>query len=130
MAPATTASEFFLRKGADIERVKREGRRRQTPYFNLVWCAGPSSRTRMGVIVGRRLGQAVDRNRAKRIFRELARWARCRLVGGRDILIFPRRQALVVAHLTLRDAWSTVLQQEGLLSSTGSSASCELSSSA
>lgn len=130
MARAATGRELLLRKGVEIERVKREGRRRQTPYFNLVWCAGMSARARTGVIVGRRLGHAVDRNRAKRIFRELARLSRRRLVGGRDILIFPRRQALQVAHATLRDAWLSVLQEEGLVSPGGSSSQCASFSSA
>ncbi|MBM4124451.1 MAG: ribonuclease P protein component [Nitrospira sp.] len=109
---------FFLRNSAEIERVKRDGRRLQTPLFNLVSCPAKSldlQPTRIGVIVGKRLGAAVARNRAKRIFRELARRCRPQLVAGRDVLIFPRREALTVRHAQLRTLWAEALRREGLL---------------
>jgi ribonuclease P protein component len=119
---------FFLRNSAEIERVKKEGRRLQTPLFNLLACpaattqSGPHEEahrhSRIGIVVGKRLGQAVARNRAKRIFRELARWVRPRLVPARDLLVFPRREALTVPHAQLRDVWLSALRREGLLAST------------
>jgi ribonuclease P protein component len=112
---------FFLRNSADIERVKRVGRRFQTPLFNLVSCPArplldqPSGYSRIGIVVGKRLGTAVTRNRAKRIFRELARQVRPHLAAGHDILIFPRREALTVSYQTLRERWLGALKREGLL---------------
>lgn len=107
----------FLRNSADIERVKKCGRRLSTPLFNLVSSASGFQETRVGVIVGKRFGGAVVRNRAKRIFRELARQTGNEFVVGYDVLIFPRREALAVRHSRLRDAWVTALKQEGLLMS-------------
>ncbi len=66
-------------------------------------------------MVGKRLGGAVDRNRAKRVFRELAREVRQQLVGGREFLVFPRREALIVQHRLLQDAWKAALRHEGLM---------------
>ncbi|MBI3603750.1 MAG: ribonuclease P protein component [Nitrospirae bacterium] len=109
---------FFLRNSVEIERVKRDGRRLQTPLFNLVSCPAKSlatQPTRIGVIVGKRLGAAVARNRAKRIFRELARHCRPQLVAGHDVLIFPRREALKVRYAQLRDAWVEALRRKQLL---------------
>lgn len=71
--------------------------------------------SRIGIVVGKRLGKAVLRNRAKRVFRELARVVRPRLVPGRDLLIFPRREALTVTHQELRGSWLSVLDREKLL---------------
>ncbi|MBI5410491.1 MAG: ribonuclease P protein component [Nitrospirae bacterium] len=113
---------FFLRNSADIERVKQLGHRLQTPLFNLVSCPSRSlpdqqpGHTRIGIVVGKRLGKAVVRNRAKRIFRELARHVRHHLIGGQDVLIFPRREALSVRHPLLREAWLAALRRKGLLS--------------
>ena len=109
---------LFLRRSADIERVKKEGRRIQTPLFNLVFC--PSSApdlqpSRIGIVVGKRLGLAVTRNRAKRLFRELSRQVRHELVRGQDLVVFPRREAVTVKFQRLRDAWLSALQHEGLL---------------
>ncbi len=105
----------FLRKSADIERVKREGRRFQTPFFNLLTCPSRMPGTRIGIVVGKRLGGAVTRNRAKRRFRELARCVRPQLVAGRDLVVFPRREALLASYHLLRESWRAALRHEGVL---------------
>jgi ribonuclease P protein component len=119
MARPPEDRRFFLRNSAEIERVKRAGRRIRTPLFNFITCRASSStgHSRIGIVVGKRLGTAVTRNRAKRLFRELARQCRRRLAGGYDCLVFPRREALGVRHDELRQAWVSVLEREGLISS-------------
>lgn len=106
---------LFLRQSVDIERVKKLGRRRQTPFFTMLIYLSGLPQPRMGMIVGKRFGIAVQRNRAKRLFRELARHAESELIGGRDVLIYPRRESLSVRHATLKAAWEKALAQEGLL---------------
>lgn len=106
---------LFLRSRAEIERVKKDGRRFQTPLFNLVSFASGAPHTRIGIIVGKRLGMAVTRNRAKRMFRELARQVRQQLVEGQDLLVFPRRESLSARPPQLRDLWISALRHEGLL---------------
>lgn len=106
-----------MRRSAEIERVKREGRRFQTPLFNLVSCPSPEGSPRVCIIVGSRFGTAVVRNRAKRLFRELARHLRAELAGHRAFLVFPRRQALEVTFARLQEVWIAALQHEGLLMS-------------
>ena len=107
---------LFLRKSTDIERVKKHGRRFQTPLFNMLSCpSGSLQKTRIGIVVGKRFGGAVNRNRAKRVFRELVREVRKQLVVGRELLVFPRRAALLVRHRLLQDAWKAALRHEGLM---------------
>ena len=121
MARPSGDRSFFLKKSGDIERVKKTGRRLSTPLFNLVSCRSDLSHARVGVIVGKRLGGAVTRNRAKRVFRELARQVRRQLTPGRDLLVFPRHGALVATHQALRDAWLTALRQQALVRSSDES---------
>jgi ribonuclease P protein component len=106
---------FFLKKSGDIERVKKTGRRLPTTLFNLVSCRSDLPYARVGVIVGKRLGGAVVRNRAKRVFRELARQVRRQLTPGRDLLVFPRHGALEAAPPVLREAWLTALRRQALV---------------
>ena len=106
---------LFLRKSTDIERVKKHGRRFQSPLFNMLSCPSGSPQTRIGIVVGKRLGRAVNRNRAKRLFRELVREVRQQLVAGRELLVFPRRKALIVRYRLLQDAWKAALLHEGLM---------------
>jgi ribonuclease P protein component len=115
---------FFLRNSAAIEHVKKDGRRIQTPLFNLLTCPLPASpsavpdashSSRIGIVVGKRLGTAVVRNRAKRRFRELARGVRPRLVQGQALLVFPRRDAVSVSYQELQHVWLSALRRGGLL---------------
>jgi ribonuclease P protein component len=115
--PPRSADLLFLRSHSDIERVKRNGRRFETPLFNLVSSTSASSLTQICIVVSKRFGGAVERNRAKRRFRELAREIHAQFVRGRHIVIFPRRKALSVTHPCLRETWLSALQQEGLLDS-------------
>ena len=112
---------LFMRKSAEIERVKREGHRFQSTFFNLVSCSSPEPHPRVGIIVGSRFGTAVKRNRAKRLFRELARQFRHQLVSHRAFLVFPRREVLGVRFAQLQEVWMQALQHEGLLESRESS---------
>ncbi len=114
----TLSSQLFLKKTEDFNRVKREGRRCQTSLFNVMFCSSPTEDTRVGIVIGRRFGKAVVRNRGKRIFRELVRKTHSLLVQGYDIIVFPKRAILTYNHRALCDSWVQVLAREGLLSST------------
>jgi ribonuclease P protein component len=107
---------LFLRRSAEIERVKRIGRRFQTPFFNLVSCAAARDEEpcRIGIVIGKRLGLAVTRNRTKRRFRELSRQTRTQLVPGRQVIVFPKRESLCASFRQLRDTWLAALRHEGL----------------
>jgi ribonuclease P protein component len=115
MTRASEDRSFFLKKSGDIERVKKTGRRLPTPLFNLVSCRSDLPHARVGVIVGKRLGGAVARNRAKRRFRELARQVRGQLAPGRDLLIFPKHGAVEASPPALREAWLEALRRQALV---------------
>lgn len=122
---------LFLKRSGDIEKVKKEGRRVSTPLFNLMFHSSmpvAAEPCRVGIVVGKRLGIAVVRNRAKRLFRELSRDVRNDLVRGYHLVVFPRRESLTVNFQHLRNTWRSVLQREGLLA-TEVGHSCDNSSS-
>jgi len=70
---------------------------------------------RVGIVVGKRFGIAVRRNRAKRLFRELSRQVRSELAADYALLVFPKRDALVLPFEELKRLWRTVLRRQGLL---------------
>ena len=106
---------IFLRSNRDIEIVKHHGRRITTALFNLLACKMDDGPTRVGIIVGKRFGNAVRRNRAKRIFRELVRQLHPDLVPGRGLLVFPKRDALLQSRDELVQAWRGSLERLHLL---------------
>src|SRR6187549_4074879 len=67
------------------------------------------ARTRFGVAASRKLGQAVERNRAKRLAREVFR--RNKIAAGLDIVIVPRREMLDASFLSLEADYRDLLSR-------------------
>lgn len=106
---------IFLRASRDIETVKRHGRRISTALFNLLAYKMDDAPSRVGIVVGKRFGNAVRRNRAKRVFRALVRQLHQELVPGQALLVFPKREALLQPSEELKRMWATSLQRVHLL---------------
>lgn len=89
-----------LTSATDFERVRREGKSHAHPLVVLLTCrrALASDPTRLGVTAGKRVGNAVARNRAKRLLREAARARYRHLASGWD-LVFVARAPLTEVKL-------------------------------
>jgi ribonuclease P protein component len=114
MTAGQRSVQFFLKCSRDIQRIKETGRRVSTGLFNLQICPTLSRDTMMGIVIGRRFGTAVHRNRAKRLFRELGRSIRPLLVPGQAFLVFPKRECLNLPFVELQNAWRGTLQRQRL----------------
>jgi len=112
---AHRGDSIFLCNSREIQIVKQQGRRISTGFFNLLAHKMDDAPSRVGIIVGKRFGNAVRRNRAKRVFRELVRQLHPDLVPGRGLLVFPKRDALLQSHEGLVQAWRTSLERLHLL---------------
>ncbi|CAI4030138.1 Ribonuclease P protein component [Nitrospira tepida] len=110
-----TDSELFLRRGADIERAKRAGKRLSCPYFNLVVAPSDAELSKVAIVVGRKLGNAVIRNRAKRRFRALARAVESQLGPYRHLVVFPRTASLSASFTDLEQMWRELLARESII---------------
>ncbi len=115
MSKPQRESSIFLRASRDIEIVKRHGRRISTALFNLLTYKLDDAPSRVGIIVGKRFGNAVRRNRAKRVFRALVRQRQQDLIPGQALLVFPKREALAQTHEDLTRMWETSLGRVHLI---------------
>jgi ribonuclease P protein component len=70
--------------------LQNHGKRRHCPHFVLLLSPAKGERSRLGVTVTRRFGNAVQRNRMKRLLREFFRANKEKIVPPQDILIIPR----------------------------------------
>jgi len=83
-----------LTRQADFDRVRREGRAHRTALFVLIAARNMGGPARIGVAAGKRVGGAVQRNRAKRLLREGVRPLYPSIASGWDILLIARNAIL------------------------------------
>jgi ribonuclease P protein component len=91
--------KFRLRKSTDFKRVRRLGNSYAHPFVVLVKHPNQEGFSRFGVAAGRSIGNAVERNRAKRRIREIIRPRVTRILDGWDI-VFLARNAINRASFT------------------------------
>jgi ribonuclease P protein component len=84
-ARLTTRSEFLT--------LSRGGKKIHTPHFVVLSKANDKGENRLGVTVSAKVGNAVVRNRIKRLLREFFRRHRQGLPGHRDYVIVAKQGA-------------------------------------
>jgi ribonuclease P protein component len=91
---------YRLRRPEQFRRVRREGRTIATPLLSLTVGVGRRRRTRCGIVVGKQIGGAVQRNRAKRRVREAVRLAFPAITPGYDLIFVVRSPKLSTIAFT------------------------------
>lgn len=86
------ARDLRLRSPRDFERARAEGRSWSNSLLVIVVRPNDLPANRYGFAVGKRVGNAVRRNRAKRLMRESARMLHPRLRQGHDVLFIARNR--------------------------------------
>jgi ribonuclease P protein component len=98
-----------IRRRADFERVYNTGGR-VTGQFMIVFARPtPGSSPRLGIAATRKIGDAVVRNRAKRLVRELFRHHKPDL--ALDIVVVPRRELLDAPYPSLEREFNTLVER-------------------
>jgi ribonuclease P protein component len=89
--PATPRQRFpragRLTKRSEFQRVFRKGSRSEGRYIVAIGLRNGRPSSRLGLSVGRRLGGAVERNRAKRLLRECFRRHDAGTDAGLDVIL-------------------------------------------
>lgn len=81
-----------MRKRAEFERIQTTGERVDTRHFVFVLAAQTEpAEPRLGITASRRIGNAVVRNRAKRLVREAFRATRDLFPPGVDVVVIVRK---------------------------------------
>jgi len=86
-----------LRHRRDYLRAQAQGQRLHTRHFGLVLAPGAAGLPRLGLVVTRRLGKAVQRNRVKRLLREFFRRHKAALPDV-DLVIMAKKGAAALEY--------------------------------
>jgi ribonuclease P protein component len=87
-----------LRKRGDYLRVQQHGRRQHTDSFVVLSAPTSNPNSRFGITVSTRVGNAVARNRVKRMIREIVRPSWRNLQPPGDVVIIAKPGAAQTTH--------------------------------
>jgi ribonuclease P protein component len=102
-----------LLKRDEFRRVYEQGRKLHARYFTAFILPGRDSRPRIGITATRKIGNAVERNRARRLLREAFRKNKWLVPAGIDIVINVKRPLVEAAYGDLEGDFIAFLERAG-----------------
>jgi ribonuclease P protein component len=97
--PATFRPHERIRRRSEFQQVYEHGVRIHGRYSTLFILANKLEVGRLGIAATKKLGGAVQRNRAKRLIREVFR--RNKIASGFDVVVVPKRELLDASLIVL-----------------------------
>lgn len=104
-----------LKSEAEVQRVWQEGRAFAHPLLILRVRANGAPQSRAAFVVGKKIGNAVLRNRARRRLREALRVRFPRVAGGYDLVLIGRSKINDVPFAELSQAVDELLRRARLI---------------
>jgi ribonuclease P protein component len=92
-----------LRRRREYLTVQRDGRRRHTAHLVVIQRPAPGPLARFGVTASKRIGNAVVRNRLKRVLRAVFRAQRAVLVPAVDVVVIAKPGADRITYAQATD---------------------------
>lgn len=106
---------FRLVRSNDFQRVRQFGKSYAHPLIVLVALANAAGQTRFGVVAGRVIGNAVHRNRAKRLLRAALQPHLADIAPGWDVILIARRAMSDSTYWQVQAALVDLLRRARLL---------------
>jgi ribonuclease P protein component len=98
-----------IRRRAEFQTVYARGVRVHSRYSTVFILSNEGGVGRLGIAATKKLGGAVQRNRAKRLIREVFR--RNKIANGFDVVVIPKRELLDASLSTLETDYRTLLER-------------------
>jgi len=106
---------FRLARSIDFQRVRRIGKSYAHPLVVLIIAPNDLENLRVGIVAGRSVGNAVQRNRAKRRLRACFSSLLPDLQESKDIILLARKPVDQAGYLEIFAAVQGLLKRAGML---------------
>ncbi len=114
--PLKFSRAMRIKQGRDFSRLKQQGQRLVNGCLIANWLKlPPGSSMRLGVVTSKRIGNAVARNRARRLMREAFRVHQHDLAEPIDLILVARPSIAGKALASVERDFLTTLRKAGLL---------------
>jgi ribonuclease P protein component len=101
---------FRVRTRREFVALQRDGRRQSAPHFIVITSASPGPHVRLGITTSRKVGNAPERNRIRRLVREFFRRHRTRIAAPCDLVVIARPGADALSYADVVDELSRALR--------------------
>jgi ribonuclease P protein component len=98
-----------IRRRAEFQKIYEQGAKVHGRYGTLFILANQRSEGRLGIAATKKLGGSVQRNRAKRLIREVFR--RNKLTPGFDVVVVPKRDAIDAGLIALETDYRQLVER-------------------
>ena len=105
---------YSLKRHKEFRYTYRVGRSQNTPLFTLVYAKSRNETIRIGFSVSKRVGNAVQRNRAKRRMRACISPFVAHLKGGCNIIFVAKPEVLNAPFSELQHQAELLLKRAGV----------------
>jgi ribonuclease P protein component len=106
---------FRLTSSKDFQRVRSFGKAVRHRFIVIVYLPNETGTTRIGVIAGKPVGKAVQRNRAKRLIRSALQPYLKEIPAGWDALLIARKSILEADFQCIQEAIEMLLASSLLI---------------
>jgi ribonuclease P protein component len=103
-----------VRRRGEFQRVFDLSLRTKGRYLTILVAPNGAGAARLGIIASRKLGNAVRRNRAKRLIREVFRRSDFPGRRGMDVVVIPRRELFEAAFPDFEADFLTTLKRSAV----------------
>ncbi len=104
-----------LKENREFRRVYNKGKSLVCPCFVIYVNKNRANNTRLGITVGKKIGNAVKRNRAKRVITAAFSMVYPNIGSGYDFVIVARTRILKVKSTEVASSLSNILSAAGVL---------------
>jgi ribonuclease P protein component len=117
---ASFRSHERIKTRAEFQQIYQKGARVHGRYSTVFVLANQRPIGRLGIAATKKLGGAVERNKAKRLIREVFR--RNKVAPGFDVVVIPKRELLETSLTALETDYRNTLERTFRRGRTGSDA--------